>query len=133
MIFVGYHGRAGTADSVLSHTINGHVIADVRCDGRSLGEIGLKPRSLRHMGAVPVLAVGDDTVAAEAAEVVPGIHTVVVKHALGWLAARRLHPHEACRQIEDAVGGALNARSKIHPLRFEGLVFRSRSMCSDRE
>ena len=122
VIFVGYHGRAGTADSVLSHTINGHVVADVRCDGRSLGEIGLNAALAASMGAVPVLAVGDDTVAVEAADVVPGIHTVVVKYALGTLAARGLHPHEACRQIEDAVGGALNARSKIRPLRFEGLV-----------
>ena len=107
---------------MLSHTISGAVVADVRCNGRSLGEIGLNAALAAHMGAVPVLAVGDDTVAIEAADVVPGIHSVVVKHALGWSAARRLHPDEACRRIEAAVGPALDARSDMHPLRFDGAV-----------
>jgi D-amino peptidase len=35
VLFIGYHGRAGTGRSVLAHTIHGGVIADVRCDGRS--------------------------------------------------------------------------------------------------
>ena len=37
ILFIGYHGKAGTARSVMSHTISGGVIADVRCDGRSAG------------------------------------------------------------------------------------------------
>jgi D-amino peptidase len=41
VVFLGYHGKAGTARSVLAHTVNGSVIGDVRCDGRSLGELGL--------------------------------------------------------------------------------------------
>ena len=122
VIFVGYHGKSGTAESVLSHTISGRVVSDVRCDGRSLGEIGLNAALAAHLGAVPVLAVGDDTVAVEAADVVPGIHTVVVKHALGTVAARGLHPDEACRRIEDAVGPALDARSQMQPPRFDGPV-----------
>ena len=36
-LFIGYHGKAGTPCSVLAHTIHGGVVADVRCDGRSLG------------------------------------------------------------------------------------------------
>jgi D-amino peptidase len=122
VVFVGYHGRAGTADSVLSHTISGLVIADVRCNGRSLGEIGLNAALAAHLGAVPVLVVGDDTVAVEASEVVPGIHTVVVKHALGWAAARGLHPAEACRRIEAAVPEAIEARSQLEALRFDADV-----------
>ena len=122
VIFVGYHGKAATAESVLSHTISGGVVADVRCDGRSLGELGLNAALAASFGATPVLAVGDDTVAVEAADVVPGIHTVVVKHALGADAARNLHPVEACRRIEDAVGGAIDARADMHPLRYDGPV-----------
>ena len=122
VVFVGYHGKAGTAESVLSHTIHGGVVADVRCDGRSLGELGLNAALASHVGAVPVLAVGDDTVAIEAADVVPGIHAVVVKHALEFGAARGLHPAEACRRIEDAVPDAIDDRSQIRPLRYEGPV-----------
>jgi hypothetical protein len=52
-IFVGYHGQSGTATSVLSHTINSGCISDVRCNGRSLGEIGLNASLAAHYG-VPV-------------------------------------------------------------------------------
>jgi len=67
-VFIGYHGKAGTGHSVLAHTINGAVVADVRCDGRSLGELGLNAALAGHRGVPPVLVTGDDTVAAEAAE-----------------------------------------------------------------
>jgi D-amino peptidase len=122
LICVGYHGKAGTARSVLAHTISGAVIADVRIDGRSLGELGLNVAHAAQSGVIPVLVAGDDTVAAEAAEVAPGMHVVVVKRALGQTAAASLHPEEACEQIEQAVPGALTDREAVRPLRFEGPV-----------
>jgi D-amino peptidase len=121
-VFIGYHGKAGTACSVLAHTIHGGVVADVRCDGRSLGELGLNTALAAHHGVPAVLVSGDDTVAAEAAVVAPGMHTVVVKRALGSRAAQLLHPREACEQIEQAVPRALAARDSVQPLRFDGPV-----------
>jgi D-amino peptidase len=69
VLFIGYHGKAGTPRSVMAHTISGSVIADVLCDGRSLGELGLNAALAAHYGAAPALVTGDDTVAAEAVEV----------------------------------------------------------------
>jgi D-amino peptidase len=63
--FVGYHGKAGTARSVLAHTLSGGTIARVRCNGQGPGELGLNA----------VLATGDDTLSREAEPVVPGITT----------------------------------------------------------
>jgi D-amino peptidase len=122
VLFIGYHGKAGTPGSVLAHTIHGGVIADVRCQGRSLGELGLNAALAGHRGVPAVLVSGDDTVAAEAAEVVPGMHAVVVKRALGARAAALVHPEEACELIEQAVPGALADRRAIRPLRFDGPV-----------
>lgn len=122
VLFVGYHGKAGTARSVMSHTISGGVIADVRCDGRSLGELGLNAALAAHHGVPPALVTGDDSVAAEAAEVVPGMHSVVVKRALGARAARSLHPDEACDRIERAVPPALANRDAVRAPRFDGPV-----------
>ena len=122
VLFIGYHGKAGTAGSVLAHTIHGGVVADVRCQGRSLGEIGLNAALAAHSGVPAVLVSGDDTVAAEAASVVPGIHAVVVKQALGFSAAALLHPEEACERIEREVPMALADRAAIQPLRFDGPV-----------
>jgi D-amino peptidase len=122
VLFVGYHGKAGTACSVLAHTISGGVVADVRCNGRSLGELGLNVALAAHYGVRPVLVSGDDTVAAEAAEVAPGMAYVTVKHALGARAARTLHPEEACDRIERAVPKALAERDAVRPLRLDGPV-----------
>jgi D-amino peptidase len=121
-IFIGYHGKAGTSRSVLAHTIHGGVVADVRCDGRSLGELGLNAAMAAHSGAAPVLVSGDDSVAAEAADVVPGMRAVVVKRALGGTAAASLHPAEACDQIRQAVPAALADRGAVRPPAFPGPV-----------
>ncbi len=122
VLFIGYHGKAGTHRSVLAHTIHGGVVADVRCDGRSVGELGLNTALAAHRGVPAVLVAGDDTVAAEAAEVAPGMHTVVVKRALGGRAAALLHPDEACDRIEQEVPKALADRASVRPLRFDGPV-----------
>ena len=103
VVFIGYHGKAGTPRSVMAHTISGGVIADVRCNGRSLGELGLNTALAAHSGVPPVLVAGDDSVAAEAADVAPGMRSVVVKRALGARAAALLHPDEACDRIEQEV------------------------------
>jgi D-amino peptidase len=125
-LFIGYHGKAGTERSVLAHTIHGGVVADVRCDGRSLGELGLNATLAAHRGVPAVLVSGDDSVAAEAAQVAPRMHTVVVKRALGARAAALLHPEEAYERIEQAVPRALADREAIAgamgALRFAGPV-----------
>jgi D-amino peptidase len=133
-IFIGYHGQAGTATSVLSHTISGAAIADVRCQGRSLGEIGLNAALAGHLGIPVVLVAGDDTVAQEATEVIEGVTTVIVKTALGARAAESVHPEEACRLIEEAVPRALAQRQQVRTLKFEGEVelevsFHREAMC----
>ncbi|MFF4771313.1 M55 family metallopeptidase [Microtetraspora fusca] len=122
VIFLGYHAKAGTAGAVLAHTVSGAVIADVRCQGRSLGEIGLNAALAAHLGTAPVLVTGDDLTVREAAQTIPGVHTVEVKRALGASAADSLHPVRACELIEDAVPAALDARAEVRPPRFTGPV-----------
>ena len=120
VLFIGYHGKAGTSRSVLAHTTSGRVIADVRCDGSSLGELGLNAALAAHHAVPPVLVSGDDTVAAEAAEAAAEMHCVVVKQALGARAARMIHPQEACRRIEAEVPRALADRAGGSGRRVEG-------------
>jgi D-amino peptidase len=120
--FVGYHGRAGTARSVLAHTVSGATVARVRCNGEELGELGLNAALAAHYGAVPVLATGDDTLAREAESVVPGITTVSVKRAYGNRAAEGLHPEDACARIEAAAQQALASRGDVRAPIFAGPV-----------
>jgi D-amino peptidase len=120
--FVGYHGQAGTARSVLAHTVSGGTIARVRCNGQELGELGLNAALAAHFGAVPVLATGDDTLAREAESVVPGITTVAVKQAFGTRSAEGLHPAESCSRIESATAAALAKIDNVHAPTFAGEV-----------
>jgi D-amino peptidase len=122
VFFVGYHGKAGTAHSVLAHTISGATIAQVRCNGQELGELGLNAALAAYYGAVPVLASGDDTLAREADSVVPGITTLVVKTSFGNRAAEGLHPQESCSRIEAAATTALANRAAVHAPTFAGDV-----------
>jgi D-amino peptidase len=119
---IGYHGRAGTNRSVLAHTISGGTIAQVRVNGRELGEAGLNAALAAHYDAVTVLATGDDSLAREVESVVPGITTVEVKRAFGNRAAECLHPDKSCARIEAAATSSLETRADVHAPKFEGPV-----------
>ncbi len=122
VLFVGYHGRAGTPRSVLAHTISGATIAEVRCNGQVLGEIGLNAALAAHFGAQPVLATGDDTLAGEAEAIAPGITTVTVKWAVANRAAESLHPDDSCARIEAGATAALADLSAVRPPRIGGPI-----------
>lgn len=120
-VFLGYHGRAGSGASVLAHTYS-DVVAEVRCNRMPLGELGLNAAVAGGFGVPVVLVAGDDTVAAEAAELLPGASRVVVKRALGWGAADSLHPRRACELIERETATALADLTGVAPLQLDDPV-----------
>lgn len=111
---VGYHGRAGTARSVLAHTY-GDAISDLRLNGRSVGEIGLNAAIAGHFGVPIVLVTGDESVRDEVAELLPGTVAVAVKRPLGFNAAASVSPEEARRLIEEAAANAVSRLDGIAP------------------
>jgi D-amino peptidase len=120
-IFVGYHGRAGTGDSVLSHTFTG-TLADVRVNGASFGEIGLNAAVAGSFGVPLVLVTGDESVAAEVEVLLPGTRTAVVKRAVGALAADGLHPERACQLIEGVTADVIGQGVATVPFVVDGPV-----------
>jgi D-amino peptidase len=118
---VGYHGRAGTGDSVLSHTFTA-TLADVRINGRSFGEIGLNAAVAGTYGSPVFLVTGDESVCAEVNDLLPGTRTVVVKRGLGALAADGLHPERACKLIESAAASAVSEPVSVEPFVVDGAV-----------
>jgi D-amino peptidase len=93
-IFLSYHGSVG-APAGLSHTYNPRAVVEARLDGRVTGEAGINALVAAHYGVPVVLVTGDDTACAETAEIIPGIHTAVVKKHVSRTAADNLHPEEA--------------------------------------
>jgi D-amino peptidase len=116
--FVGYHGRAGTANAIIDHTWTG-VILEVFLNGREVGEIGLNAALAGYLGVPVALVTGDDRACAEAVELLgDDLQTAVVKRAVGRYAAECLGLEEARGVIREAAQRAV-AGPNPAPLKFE--------------
>jgi D-amino peptidase len=112
--FIGYHASGSMADGVLAHTYSGE-LKRVRVDGREVGEYGMSGIVAGYYGVPVVFMSGDQTLAAEARSFFPGIELLAVKDAIGFSAARTLHPTQARERIRTGMAGALARRRGIRP------------------
>ncbi len=119
VFFVSYHGSMASEASTLSHTYNPNAIARVLLNGIEVGESGINALVAQGHGVPVVLITGDDTTAAEAEQVCPGIHTAVVKHSVTRFAAESLHPTEAKDLIREAAATAVRELGAAQPPQIE--------------
>ncbi len=116
VIFIGYHAKAGSAVGVLAHTGSG-TVADLRINGRSVGEAGMNVYVAGVFGAPVVMISGDQETIAQARELVPNIEGAQVKEAIATTAARSLHPQMARERIRDATARALKQLPEFKPVK----------------
>ncbi len=115
-MFVGVHGRAGAAPSVLSHTFTGTIL-DVTVNGRPMGELGLNAAMAGACGVPVVLVTGDQSVEAEARDLLgAGPLVVALKHSRAHLAAESVHPNAARRMLREAAARAIRDLPAVDPL-----------------
>jgi D-amino peptidase len=114
-LFIGYHGGAGTLRSILDHTYRSTVVAEVRVNGRMINEAGLNALVAGHAGTPVALVTGDENACRQCVEVLGDVDTVVVKWAVGRLAARSLHPEQARTLIRAASEKAVRERDRFRP------------------
>ncbi len=114
-LFVGYHGSAGTFRSILDHTYRSTVVAEVRLNGRAINEAGLNALVAGHAGTPVALVTGDENACRQCVEILGDVDTVVVKWAVGRLAARSLHPEEARKRIRAGAEKAVRDRNRFRP------------------
>jgi D-amino peptidase len=119
-LFVGYHARAGVRHAIIDHTYTDGV-HEARLNGRPVGELAINAALAGTFDVSVALVSGDQSLAAEARELLgPAVETVVVKHAVGRYAARSVAPSVACRLIRE---GATAALGRAHaPLRLPAPV-----------
>jgi D-amino peptidase len=118
-LFAGYHARAGALGAVLEHTWSYKTFA-VTVGELEVGEFGVAALLAGEMGVPAVWVSGDDKVAAEAAELVPGITSTVVKTGVRREAAGFVPPEDARARMTRDVQAALISRSRPAPLRWSG-------------
>ena len=99
---------------MLAHTGSGSV-ADLRINGRSVGEAGMNTLAAGAFGVPVVMVTGDQEAVAQARELVPNIEGVQVKEAIGTTAALSLHPEFVRQQIQQAATRALKRLSEFKP------------------
>jgi D-amino peptidase len=113
--FIGYHGGAGDADAVLSHTYTPSVVYEVRMNGVRCSESTINAGLLGHYGVPLLLVSGDRTTVESVQAQMPWVRGVIVKEAIGNFAADSMMPLAAQHAIrsaaEEAVRGAPHAKS----------------------
>jgi D-amino peptidase len=124
-LLIGYHACAGTTGAILEHTYS-YDIFRVRVDEYlEVGEVGINAALAGLFGVPIVLVSGDDKVAEEARQLLPGVECAVVKHGSYRTAARLLSPEEAHAAVRDGVVHALRNRAAWpKPLDFAGRPMR---------
>jgi len=109
VMFVGYHARIGTQNAILEHTWSDERVANLTLQGDPTGEIGLNAAVCGHFDTPVILISGDQSACAEAAELIPGIITVVTKQACGRFCAELLPPGISQQMIQSAAKQALES------------------------
>jgi D-amino peptidase len=109
--FIGYHARSG-AFGVLSHTYSGRVVADLKVNGRSVGEPGLNGLVSNFFGVPVALISGDQFAVEEARDLFPGVVGVITKKAIGRYVAKCPSPAKARKLIEEGAFRAVNLLKK---------------------
>jgi D-amino peptidase len=114
-MFVGYHAGAGTADAILDHTYWGAVVSRIAINGQVMNEASLNALVAGAAGTPVGLVTGDETTCKQCQQMFGQVETVAVKWAIGRLAARSLHPEQACEQIRGAAAKAVRERGRFSP------------------
>ena len=107
VLLVGYHARAGSQSAILDHTWSSASVANLWLNENLVGETGLNAAICGYFGAPVLMITGDQTVCAEAQELLGPIETVVVKRASGRMAAECLPPQVTQEMICEAASRAV--------------------------
>ena len=117
VVFIGYHGKAGTPDATLEHTMSGSIM-DVSINGISLPEAGLNALIAGHFNVPIVFLSGDLAICKQATDLFGELETVAVKEGIGK-AALNLHPDVACEKIKKGVKTALSNLTNYRPYKLK--------------
>jgi D-amino peptidase len=114
-IFTGYHGKAGSPNSVLAHSFTGFV-RDIQIDGVSTGEFGVNAALAGHFDVPVVMVAGGDICIAQVQALLGDkVVGVEVKRELGFMAASHVHPDVAVEAIEAGAREAVRLAGDIPP------------------
>lgn len=113
-MFVGYHARVGTELASMDHTWSSDQVSNLWLNGRISGETGMNASICGHFDVPVLMVTGDQSVAVEAKEWIPGIETVVVKRATSRYSAECLQPSVSQKLISETAYRAVEQFNAGH-------------------
>jgi D-amino peptidase len=90
VVFVGYHAGEGEGVATLAHTMNG--LVDIKLNGTPVSEGGFNAAIAGEFGVPVVFVSGDQTIGDLTQKLLGPVEVAVVKQAIGFFAARMIHP-----------------------------------------
>lgn len=127
--FIGYHGGAGEANAVLSHTYTPSVIYDVHLNGMRCSEATINAALLGYHGVALMLVTGDRTTVESVQRQMPWVEGVIVKESIGNFSANSLAPPVAQRAIYEGTQRALARASEMKPFVVERPIVLDLQLC----
>ncbi len=112
---VGYHSMRHTHAGTLGHTYT-YLVAELRLNGKIMGESGLSAAIAGHYGVPLVFVSGDAHAVRQALELVPGAVGVPTKEGVGLYGVRSSTPAEAIKMIRKGAKEAMSRVGEIKPL-----------------
>lgn len=119
VVFIGFHAREGDA-GVLAHTFIGNVA--MKLNGQLVSEASFSAAIAGHFGVPVVFLSGDQVITSDARRQLGPIEVAVVKEAIGYHAAKMLHPQEVRRLIRVGVERGIKQRDNVVPFAMDGPV-----------
>lgn len=104
-MYVGYHNAAGQEGNVLSHTIAGGAVQEIRVNGQIASEFLIYSYMAAYYGVPSVLLTGDKTLCEQSQPLHPKLLTVAVKDDFGGH-NQGLSAKLACKKIREAAEAA---------------------------
>lgn len=130
LVQLGAHGMQSSM-GFLCHTYNSHGVAEMRLNGKQIGEIGVCSRMAGYFKVPTILVSGDETACREAHdELGAAVATVATKQAYSRYAALNYPPEQVYADLRAAAETALRNLAKMPCLKAEpAYELRVRSMC----
>ncbi len=122
IIFVGHHGREGSTNAVISHTLAGICVKEIKINNQVVGETEMNALVAGSYNIPVIFISGDDQYVSEVKETLPDVESVVVKYARDRLAAELIHPEIVHKEIEQKVASSLSKLVENKPLTLEGPI-----------
>ncbi|MFD1037310.1 M55 family metallopeptidase [Virgibacillus byunsanensis] len=116
IIFIGHHGRESDSDAVISHTLAGVCVKEMKINNQVVGETEMNAMVAGKFSVPPIFISGDDMYVSEVKETLPNVRSVVSKYARNRLAAELIHPEEVRKEIEQKVETAVKDLEQYEPL-----------------